>query len=166
MRAFVFDAYGTLFDVYSVTALAEQLFPGQGAALAQRWRTKQLQYTWLRSLMQRYENFRQVTEAGLVHAAASLSLNLSRDATSQLMDSYNRLATFDDVKPGLEALKAMNVRLAILSNGEPQMLESAVNHAGLATFLDATLSVDRVNVFKPSPRVYDLAAAHLKIDSR
>src|SRR6266550_5655939 len=163
MKALAFDAYGTLFDVHSVAALCEQLFPGHGNALSTMWRAKQLQYSVLRSLMNRYKDFWQVTQDGLVYAAKSLKLDLSADKRTRLMDAYLTLTAFPDVKPGLQQLRAQGVRLAILSNGEPKMLESAARSAGIADLLDAIISVDEIHVFKPSPRVYDLASSHLKM---
>jgi 2-haloacid dehalogenase len=139
------------------------MFPGKGAALAALWRSKQLQYTLLRSMMNRYKDFWQVTQDGLVYAAHALGLQLDADKRTRLMDAYMTLAAFPDVKPGLQQLKAMGLRLAVLSNGEPKMLESAASGAGIADLLDAVISVDEVKVFKPSPRVYELAAMHLKI---
>ena len=148
--------------MFSVTSLCEQMFPGHGAALAMMWRAKQLQYTLLRSMMDRYKDFWQVTHDGLVYAAQALKLDLDANKRTRLMDAYTTLATFPDVKPGLQQLKAMGLRLAVLSNGEPKMLESAVHHAGIGDLLDAVISVDEVKVFKPSPRVYEVAATHLK----
>src|SRR5678815_1220768 len=130
IKALVFDAYGTLFDVFSVTSLCEQMFPGNGTALAMVWRSKQLQYTLLRSMMNRYEDFWQVTRDGLVYAANALRLDLDVDKRTRLMDAYMTLAAFPDVKPGLQQLKAMGLRLAVLSNGAPEMLESAARSAG------------------------------------
>ena len=163
IRALVFDAYGTLFDVFSVTSLCEQLFPGNGTALAMMWRAKQLQYTLLRSMMNRYKDFWQLTQDGLVYSAHSLKLDLTVEKRTRLMDAYLTLAAFPDVKPGLAALKGLGVRLAILSNGEPKMLQSAAKSAGISDLLDAIISVDEIKVFKPSPRVYQLIASHLKV---
>src|SRR5678815_2664983 len=163
IKALVFDAYGTLFDVFSVTSLCEQMFPGNGTALAMVWRSKQLQYTLLRSMMNRYEDFWQVTRDGLVYAANALRLDLDVDKRTRLMDAYMTLAAFPDVKPGLQQLKAMGLRLAVLSNGAPKMLESAARSAGIADLLDAVISVDEVKVFKPSPRVYELASTRLNM---
>jgi 2-haloacid dehalogenase len=137
------------------------MFPGDGKALATLWRSKQLQYTLLRSMMNRYKDFWQVTQDGLAYAANALGLHLDAANRTRLMDAYLTLAPFPDVKPGLERLKAMGLRLAVLSNGEPKMLQSAAASAGIADLLDAVISVDEVKVFKPSPRAYDLAAAHL-----
>ena len=159
-----FDAYGTLFDVFSVTALCEELFPGQGDALVQLWRAKQLQYSTLRSLMGRHEDFWRVTESGLVYASKSLRLDLTPDKRRQLMDAYLTLTAFPDVRPGLEALKQAGVRVAILSNGEPKMLQAAAESAGIAQILDAIISVEAVQIFKPSPRVYGLIAERLPGD--
>lgn len=163
IKALVFDAYGTLFDVFSVTSLCEQLFPGHGAALAVMWRGKQLQYSLLRSMMNRYKDFWQLTEDGLVYSAKSLKLDLTSDKRKRLMDAYLTLAAFPDVKPGLGQLKTLGVRLAILSNGEPKMLQSAARSAGISDFLDAIISVDEIKVFKPSPRVYQLISSHLTV---
>src|SRR5688572_23998285 len=156
LQGFVFDAYGTLFDVYSVGALGERLFPGQGSALAQLWRAKQLQYSLLRSLMGRHRDFWLLTEDGLVYATKSLKLDLTADRRKRLMNAYLSLAAFPDVRPGLQALKAHGVRLGILSNGEPKMLEAAAVSAGIRDLLDQSISVEDVRIFKPSPRVYNL----------
>ena len=161
LRAFVFDAYGTLFDVFSVTALCEELFGRQGATLVQLWRAKQLQYSLLRSLMGRHRDFWQLTEDGLVFAGKSLNLELSPDKRQRLMEAYMSLTTFPDVKPGLEALRKQGLRLAILSNGEPRMLEAAAKSAGVFDVLERIISVEEVKIFKPSPRVYALACESL-----
>ena len=161
--ALAFDAYGTLFDVFSVITLAEALFPGRGSMLAQLWRAKQLRYSLLRSLMGRHRNFWQLTEDGLVYAAASLGLDLTPERRRRLMDAYLALDAFPDVRPGLETLKQRGIRLAILSNGEPTMLRAAAANAGIAPLLDAIISVEEVGVFKPSPRVYALASTHLSV---
>jgi len=165
IKALAFDAYGTLFDVFSVTALCNTLFPGSGTALAQLWRMKQLQYSLLRSMMDRYKDFWQVTEDGLVYACKSLKLDLTADKRKQLMNAYLSLAAFPDVKPGLEALKKLGLRLAILSNGEPKMLTAAAKSAGLTPLLDTIISVDEIKIFKPSPRVYALASQRLRVDN-
>ncbi len=138
MKALGFDAYGTLFDVFSVNSLCEELFPGHGSELAQIWRRKQLEYSWLRSLMGRYRDFWSLTEDALVYSANSLKLDLTPKKRDQLMESYLHLAAFSDVKPGLRALKQIGLRLSILSNGEPKMLNAAVQNgassAGLTAF--------------------------------
>ena len=164
IEAFAFDAYGTLFDVFSVTALCEELFPGYGNPLAQRWRAKQLQYSLLRSLMGRHRDFWLVTEDALVHAARSLDLELTEQRRERLMEAYLSLAAFPDVRPGLEALRSLGLRLAILSNGEPRMLEAAARSAGIDTLLDTIISVEEVRIFKVSPRVYMLGPERLGVD--
>jgi 2-haloacid dehalogenase len=158
-----FDAYGTLFDVFSVTELCETLCRGKGPALAQLWRSKQLQYSLLRSLMGRYENFWKITEDALVYAARFLGIDLTLHQRKQLMDAYLYLSLFPDVKPGLEALRARGVRLAILSNGAPEMLRAAADNAGIASLFEAMLSADEVRVFKPDPRVYRMACDRLDV---
>jgi 2-haloacid dehalogenase len=163
LKAFAFDAYGTLFDVLSVTALCEELFPGRGATLAQLWRLKQLQYSVWRSLMGRHRDFWHLTEDGLVYACRSLGLTLTGEARTRLLDAYLTLTAFPDVKPALEALKALGFRLAILSNGEPKMLEAAARSAGILPLLDHIISVEDVKIFKPSPRVYNLAPERLGV---
>jgi 2-haloacid dehalogenase len=163
LKAFVFDAYGTLFDVFSIGALCEQLFPGHGTLLAQLWRAKQLQYSLLRSLMGRHRNFWQLTEDSLVYASNSLGLELTPDGRRRLMDAYLALDTFSDVGPGLEALKQQGIALAILSNGEPNMLRAAAQHAGILPLLDEIISAEEVGTFKPSQLVYNLASARMSV---
>jgi len=165
IKALAFDAYGTLFDVFSVTALCDQLFPGKGNTLAQLWRVKQLQYSMMRSLMGRHKDFWQLTEDGLAYASESLKLELTADKRQRLMEAYLGLAAFPDVKPGLEALKRQGLALAILSNGEPKMLEAAARSAGIDGLLDRIISVEDVKIFKPSPRTYNLGAEHMNIRS-
>ena len=163
IKALAFDAYGTLFDVFSVTALCEQLFPGKGNQLAQIWRFKQLQYSLMRSLMGRHRDFWGLTDDGLVWASKNLQLDLTADKKKQLMEAYLSLAAFPDVKPGLDALKKQGIKLAILSNGEPKMLEAAAKSAGISELLDEIISVEEVKIFKVSPRVYNLASERLKV---
>jgi 2-haloacid dehalogenase len=163
--ALVFDAYGTLFDVQSVAALAERLFPGHGAALAQVWRTKQLEYTWLQSLMlsptQRREDFAALTAHALDYAVESLRLPAQVAARHRLLDAYLDLSPFPDVGPALAALAPLP--RIILSNGTREMLEPLAASTGIAQHLDAILSVDPAGIYKPSPRVYQLAVDHLKL---
>lgn len=157
-RALVFDAYGTLFDVHSVQARAEGLWPGKGAQLSQLWRAKQLEYTWQRSLMRRYVPFSQVTQEALEYACAALGLVRTPVAAQALMDEYRRLAVFPEVPAALRRL-AGAFRLAILSNGSPEMIDPLVAQSGLA--FEAVLSVDACRVYKPAPEVYQLAVAKL-----
>jgi 2-haloacid dehalogenase len=159
LEAFVFDAYGTLFDVHSVQRRGEEFFPGSGEPLSRLWRAKQLEYTWLRTLMDRYAPFSTVTREALAYAAEALGLALTQERMCALLEEYNRLAVFPDVAATLERLAGR--KLAILSNGSPDMLEPLVAHAGLK--LDAVLSVDDVKRFKPAPQVYELAVSRLGI---
>jgi 2-haloacid dehalogenase len=163
--ALVFDAYGTLFDVQSVATLAERLFSGRGAALSQLWRSKQLEYTWLQSLMlsptQRREDFAAITAHALAFAAEALQLPLTAAARHRLLDAYLDLSPYPDVPPALVALTSLP-RL-VLSNGTPEMLELLASSTGLAPYLDAILSVDAADIYKPSPRVYKLAVDALKL---
>lgn len=161
IKALVFDAYGTLLDVHSVIVLCEKLFPGKGAALSQLWRARQLEYTWLRSLMGRYEDFSQVTADALRHACSAMDLKLESSHVLKLMDAYDRLAPFPDA---LEAMPQLTqYRRAILSNGSQAMLDAAAKHAGLAVHLDAILSVDPIKIYKPDPRVYQFAVSRLAV---
>ena len=159
--ALVFDAYGTLFDVHSVIAVCERLWPGKGAALSQLWRAKQLEYTWQRSLMRRYLDFSRVTEAALGYACALLGVALSDAQRGELMQQYLHLDLYPDAMPALESLRGR--KLAILSNGSPDMLDPLVANSGLGSMLDAVLSVDEVRIFKPDPRVYQLALERLRV---
>lgn len=162
-KALVFDAYGTLFDVHSVTRLADSLFAGRGAALSQAWRSKQLEYTWLRSLMGRYDDFNAVTADALDWALDSLGLAAGPGERSALMQAYRSLATFPEVRGALERLGGRRP-LAILSNGHPDMLDAVVDHNELRVFFgDRVFSVHEAGVFKPDPRVYALACAGLEL---
>jgi 2-haloacid dehalogenase len=161
ISALVFDAYGTLFDVHSVTRLAESLFPGKGASLSAEWRAKQLEYTWQRSLMGRYEDFSRVTLASLEWTFEHLGLEAGEAQRRSLLDEYRKLATFPEVPAALEALAARRP-LAILSNGHPDMLNAVVEHNGLRErFRGGVLSVHAAKVFKPAPAVYRLVEDHL-----
>ena len=162
-QALVFDAYGTLFDVHSVTQLADSLFPGRGAALSQAWRTKQLEYTWLRSLMGRYDDFNAVTADALDWALESLGLAADRAAREPLMRAYRTLALVPEVRGALEGLGARRP-LAILSNGHPDMLDAVVDHNELRVFFgERVYSVHEAGVFKPDPHVYAIASAQLEL---
>ena len=163
ISALVFDAYGTLFDVHSVTRLADTLFPGKGAALSAAWRTKQLEYTWLRSLMGGYEDFNRVTLSALEWSLESLAINSEESQRKALLQEYRRLATFPEVPAALEAM-ARTRPLAILSNGHPEMLEAVVDHNGLRErFRGGILSVHPARIFKPAPPVYRLAEDKLGV---
>ena len=164
-RAFVFDAYGTLFDVHSIAMLAETLVPTQGGALSRIWRTKQLEYTWLSSLMisptRPREDFAAITAQALEYAVAQLMAPLDAAGRQQLLDAYRHLAPFPDAHDALAAL-APRPRW-ILSNGTLAMLEPLVRDSPLAAHIDGILSVDDADIYKPSPRVYQLAVDRLRL---
>lgn len=163
VTALVFDAYGTLFDVHSVTRRAESLFPGKGAALSAAWRAKQLEYSWLRTLMGRYEDFDRVTRAALEWSLESLGLEPGEAAQRTLIDEYRKLAMFAEVPAALERL-ARSRPLAILSNGHPAMLQAVVDHNGIADrFRGGILSVHAAGRFKPEPAVYRIAEEALGV---
>jgi 2-haloacid dehalogenase len=160
-QAFLFDAYGTLFDVQSVVRRGSAGIPGDLEALSRAWRQKQLEYTWLRALMGRYQDFRQVTEAALRFAVRRLSMEVTEQQMEQLMQAYLFPAVFGEVAPALEALSGRP--LGILSNGSPSMLESAVRNNHLERYIAEIISVDRVKTYKPDPRVYALGPETLHL---
>ncbi len=158
-KAVLFDAYGTLFDVYSVGLLAEQLFPGQGQALSLLWRDKQIEYSRLVTTSNdgaHYRPFWELTRAGLRYACKKLGLALSPEAEERLMNQYRHLSAFPENREVLQALKARGIVTGILSNGDPQMLGIAVRSAGLEDLLDHVLSVDSVRKYKTHPDAYRL----------
>jgi 2-haloacid dehalogenase len=160
IRGYVFDAYGTLFDVHSVVEIGREV-TADPVALSATWRQKQLEYTWLRALMGRYEDFWSVTEAALRYAIRRLGLTVSDAQIGRLMDAYLSLACFGEVKAALARLSPRP--RAVLSNGSPRMLAAAVTSAGLEADLDHVLSVDAVRTYKPSPQVYALGPRALGI---
>ena len=160
----IFDAYGTLFDVSAATrrlAAEEPALADTWAALAEVWRRKQLEYTWLRAIMGDHADFRRVTAEALDWALESRGL--SDRLHAPLMALYDRLDAYPEVPAMLEALCAQGIGCAILSNGEPGMLAAAVRSAGIGDHLSAVLSVEDVGVFKPDARVYQLACERLSI---
>jgi 2-haloacid dehalogenase len=154
LKAVVFDAYGTLYDIQSVAEITEDAFPGYGEIITQIWRIKQLEYTWLRSLMRRYQDFSAVTREALAYTLRMLGLNYESDMFERLMAKYLHLDLYPDAAMALEALKPR--KLAILSNGSPDMLDALVRNSALDRLLDATISVDAKRIFKPSPEAYAL----------
>ena len=165
IRACVFDAYGTLFDVHSAAARCRDDLGNKADELSNIWRLKQLQYTWLRSLMGAHVDFWQVTGDGLDYAMAAVGLD-DPAIRETLMDLYLRLDAYREVPEVLGRLKAAGLTTAILSNGAPKMLDAAVRSAGLADRLDHVLSVEDVGIFKPDPRVYRLAAERTGVAAR
>ena len=161
IKAVVFDAYGTLYDIQSVAAVTEQAYPGHGDIITQVWRIKQLEYTWLRSLMGRYVDFAGVTREALAYTLRILGLRHDEAALARLMDKYLHLDLYPDA---LASLAAMTDRkLAILSNGSPDMLTALVANSGLDRVLDAVISVDAARIFKPSAAAYALIETELGV---
>ena len=157
IRAVVFDAYGTLFDVHSVASLAEQLFPGSGDALSQLWRQKQLEYSWLRAMSGRYKPFWDVTRDALRFAAERLALSMQPAQEVRLMNQYASLSAFPENLSALRALKAAGLPLGILSNGNREMIEVSVRSAGMTGLFDHLLSSQDVDTFKTTAAIYALA---------
>lgn len=162
VRAAVFDAYGTLFDVASAAARARDALGDRWQPLADLWRAKQLQYTWLRSLSGHHVDFLRVTGDALDFALESLGID-DAPLRARLMASYEVLGAYPEARAALAQLRAAGLRLAILSNGAPAMLLSAARSAGLDDLLEAILSVEDVGVYKPHPSVYRLAVDRLGV---
>ena len=155
-RAVLFDAYGTLFDVYSVASAAEELFPGHGEQLSALWRDKQIDYSRLASMSGRYQPFSALTRAGLRYAALRLGLALDAQGEERLMAAYDRLTAFPENRAVLEELKRRGIPTGILSNGDPPMLGAAVASAGFGDLLAHVLSVHATGRFKTDPAAYAL----------
>jgi 2-haloacid dehalogenase len=166
-RAVLFDAYGTLFDVYSVGLLAEQLFPGHGTALSVLWRDKQIEYTRLVTTSNHgahYRPFWELTRLGLRYACKRLKLDLNAAREEQLMNQYRHLSAFPENREVLQALKAQGVVTGILSNGDPEMLGISVRSAGLEDVLDHVISVDSLRKYKTHPDTYALGPQTTGLD--
>jgi len=159
IRAVVFDAYGTLFDVHSVVSLAEQLYPGRGDALSQLWRAKQLEYSWLRAMSGRYKPFWEITRDALRHAGARLSLPIDAAREARLMNQYASLSAFPENLGTLRALRAAGLPLGILTNGNLEMIEVSVRSAGMVGLFDHVLSSEQVRTFKTRDDIYALGPA-------
>jgi 2-haloacid dehalogenase len=161
IKAVVFDAYGTLYDIQSVAAVTEEAFPGYGDIITQIWRIKQLEYTWLRSLMRRYQDFSAITRDSLVYTLRVLGLAHDSGVFERIMDKYLHLDLYPDATSALRAMR--DRKLAILSNGSSDMLDTLVRNSGLNRLLDATISVDTRKMFKPAPDAYSLIEAVLGV---
>ena len=159
-KAYVFDAYGTLFDVHAAVARYKTEIGPQAEAMSQMWRIKQLEYTWTYSLMGRWRDFREMTAAALDIAAAANG-GLPDGLRPKLIAAYEELDAYPDVIPTLKRLREAGFRTAILSNGSDAMLANATRAAGVADLLDAVLSVDAERVFKPKPEIYGLVGKSL-----
>ncbi len=165
IRACVFDAYGTLLDFASAVAGEKAALGDKADALNALWRSKQVEYTWLRALMQRHADFRRVTGEALDYTLEALGIE-DAGLRGRLLAAYDRLAPYPEVPATLETLADHGMRLAILSNGTPEMLEAGVASAGLGGWLEAVLSVEEVGIFKPAPEVYMLATRRLGLAAR
>jgi len=173
LRGLAFDAYGTLFDVYSIAQRAEQLFPESGTQISMLWRQKQIEYSQLSALSdpspggsRYYRPFRELTEAALRYSLQRLTLPFTEDQVQTLMQAYDHLEAYPECVGVLEHIKSLGLPTAVLSNGSPDMLEAAVTSSGLAPLLDHVISVDKVKQFKTHPACYDLAPATLKLPAQ
>jgi 2-haloacid dehalogenase len=162
IKVLVFDAYGTLYDVQSVAAITDAAFPGHGDTITQVWRLKQLEYTWLRSLMGRYEDFRTVTRESLRYTLDTIGLTADEALIDRIVDAYNHLSPYPEAAEALRSLA--DFRLAILSNGSPDMLGALVRNSGFDRYLEGVISVDAKQVYKPNPRAYQLVQERLGVD--
>jgi len=160
----VFDAYGTIFDVHSAVMRAGQALGPQAQAVSDLWRQKQLEYTWVRTLMGRYESFWALTEESLDYALATLA-PAQKDLRAALLESYRHLAAYDDVRPVLERIRAKGAKTAILSNGDGTMLEDAVKAAGLEALFDGLISIEEIGLYKTAPDAYRLVKGALGIEA-
>tara|TARA_B100000029_G_scaffold342072_1_gene334441 strand:+ start:189 stop:863 length:675 start_codon:yes stop_codon:yes gene_type:complete len=165
VRHVVFDAYGTLFDVHSAASRYQVRLGDHAQAVSKMWRTKQLEYTWLRSLMQCYVDFWIVTQDALDYALDSEGID-DNSLRQDLLRAYHDLACYPEVPDTLSKLKQMRLGTAILSNGSPEMLEAGVRNSKLGKFLDYIISVDIIKIFKPSPKVYQLATDQLGCNTK
>jgi 2-haloacid dehalogenase len=156
IKGIVFDAYGTLFDIYSITQTAERFFPGKGEAIAVMWRDKQIEYTRVRTMCDRYKPFWDVTRDALVYVGARLKLDITNAQIDELMGQYWQLSPHPDAQPALQALAAKRLPMAVLSNGNSAMLQAAVRSAGFEKYFLHLLSVDQVQKFKTAPEAYQL----------
>lgn len=171
IKAVVFDAYGTLFDVYSIQVLAEELYPKHGVDIAVKWRDKQIEYTRLitqsdphnSSGSKYYQPFWELTRLSLEYTLDRLRLDRSSDQVNKLMKQYAHLTAFPENLAVLQKIKGMGLTTAILSNGSPEMLDSAVKSAGMEDVLDHIISVDRIRLFKTSPESYGLVQQTISV---
>ena len=156
--ACLFDAYGTLFNVDAAANKCKDILGDEAVNLNKLWRTKQLEYTWLRSLMDEYVDFWQITVDGLDYALETMGLNLEISLREKLLDLYMKLDCYPEVSNILDALKKRGIKCAILSNGSPKMLNSAIENGGIRDQIDCYFSVDELGTYKPASKVYKFAA--------
>lgn len=161
VKALAFDAYGTLYDVQSVSEVTEQAFPDNGELITQVWRLKQLEYTWLRTLMGKYRSFWDISEESLVFTLRAIGLDYDSEKISRIMDKYLHLDTYPDALSTLDALQG--IPLSILSNGNQEVLDALASNTGVSEKLNCVISIDSVRQFKPSASAYELVEKHLKV---
>ena len=161
VKAIIFDAYGTLFDVNSAAEKCKDKIGDKWGSFANYWRTTQLEYTWLRSLMKRHKNFWQITEDSLDKSMNAF--NIDKSMRNELLDLYKTLNTFPEVKDVLNKLKEKNYKLAILSNGTPSLLSDLVKSNNLESIFDDIFSIEEVGIYKPDSRVYDIPVKKYQI---
>ena len=154
VEACVFDAYGTLFDVNSAAAKCKQKLGSKWEGFANAWRTTQLEYTWLRSLMKKHKNFWEITEDSLDHTMDTFKIK--KEMRSELLDLYKKLNPYPEVKKCLDGLKAKKIKIAILSNGTPELLEMLVESNNIQNYFDDIFSIEAVGIYKPDSRVYEM----------
>jgi len=150
----VFDAYGTLFDVNSAASKCKAKLGNQWKSFADAWRTTQLEYTWLRSLMKRYQNFWKITEDSLDHTMTTFKIN--KNMKKELLNLYKELSTYPEVEKCLATLKSKNIKIAILSNGTPDLLKGLVESNNIQKYFDNIISVENIKIYKPDPKVYEM----------
>ena len=160
-KAIVFDAYGTLFDVNSAAEKCKDKIGGKWETFANYWRTTQLEYTWLRSLMKRHKDFWQITEDSL--DKSMLTFKIDKSMRNELLNLYKELSIFPEVKSVLEELKKKSIKLAILSNGTPSLLSNLVKNSNLENLFDDVFSIEEVKIYKPDPKVYDIPINKYKV---
>ena len=160
-KAIIFDAYGTLFDVNSAAEKSKNKIGDKWEAFANYWRTTQLEYTWLRSLMHRHKDFWQITEDSLDKSMKVFNIN--KDMKTELLNLYKKLSPFSEVKETLENLKKKEIKLSILSNGTPELLNTLVVSNKFDTIFDDIFSIEEVRIYKPDSKVYDLPVNKYKI---
>ena len=154
IKACVFDAYGTLFDVNSAAAKCKEKLGSKWEGFANAWRTTQLEYTWLRSLMKKHKNFWEITEDSLDHTMETFKIK--KEMRNELLDLYKKLSPYLEVKKCLEGLKAKKIKIAILSNGTPELLKMLVESNNIQNYFDDIFSIESVGIYKPDSRVYEM----------
>ena len=154
IKACVFDAYGTLFDVNSAAAKCKEKLGNRWEGFANTWRTTQLEYTWLRSLMKKHKNFWQITEDSLDYAMETFNIN--KNMRKELLNLYKELSPYPEVKECLDTLKSKKIKIAILSNGTPDLLKGLVESNNIQSYFDNIISVEDVKIYKPDPKVYEM----------